>query len=438
MKEEKENNKEYDIFITRKIFPEASLIFTTQLKSLEEIKDVCLFVIDTNALLVPYTISRKNLDQIEQVYLKLVNDKRLYIPGRVAREFAIHRSIKLGEIHQQLIRKGNIKNVQKGTYPLLESLKEYQNLIVLEKEIDIKINEYREEVQKIANQIRKWIWNDPVSLIYRKLFTESIIIDPDFDLEEIKTDLERRKLHRIPPGYKDSAKDDKGIGDLLIWHTILKIGEQFKKSITFVSGDVKTDWWHQSESQPLYPRYELVDEFRRHSGGQTFHIIKFSRFLEIFGMTESMIEEVSKEEKKIPQYLDTEEFMWRARHGVFFWMRKNKPMYRVDELTESYLDYIMWESKILGNGIMVFPMLSQTLSMIIYSEEVYRGYRETQERNLQGLTLFLVYKTRVKLTKDSVKIPGVFDEMKGIEEIKIVTGFLDPNNVFIFVSEFYK
>ncbi|MBK7181195.1 MAG: hypothetical protein IPH82_29115 [Chloroflexi bacterium] len=108
-----------------------------------------------------------------------------------------------------------------------------------------------------------------------------------------------RQTHKIPPGYKDAAKDDDGIGDLLIWHTILQVGKERNANVIFVSGEEKADWWHKSEGQVLYPRYELVDEFRRASDEKSFHITSFSQFLNLFGASESIVKEVREEENQI-------------------------------------------------------------------------------------------------------------------------------------------
>ena len=86
---------------------------------------------------------------------------------------------------------------------------------------------------KVLDHIQNWTWNDPVSLLYSELFTEQVIFDLEYNEEEIREDLERRHLHHIPPGYKDAAKEDSGIGDLLIWHTILEIGETEKDRCHF-------------------------------------------------------------------------------------------------------------------------------------------------------------------------------------------------------------
>jgi hypothetical protein len=89
-----------------------------------------------------------------------------------------------------------------------------------------------------------------------------------------------------------------GLGDLIIWRTILEIGRSRNAPLLFVSGDQKADWWHQSEGRPLYPRFELVDEYRRASGGRTLHLVTFADFLKLLGASPTIVEEVRKEEQE--------------------------------------------------------------------------------------------------------------------------------------------
>lgn len=291
---------QYNIFIANDIYPEADKIFSTKIKSLEEIKDSAFIVLDTNVLLVPYNISKESLGKIEDTYRLLTEQDRLIVPAQVAREFANNRAKKIVETFQQLTRKRNTtRSLQSGKYPLLESLDEYQDAIRLEKEIDDQLKEYRKVVGTVLDHIRDWRWNDPVSLIYENFFNEDSVYEPLINKEELVEDLDRRQTYKIPPGYKDASKDDRGIGDLLIWHTILEIGREFKVDIIFVSGDDKSDWWHKSEERTLYPRYELVDEFRRFSGGKSFHITSFSHFLDLFGASKSIVQEIRDEENQL-------------------------------------------------------------------------------------------------------------------------------------------
>ena len=292
-------NNNYDIFIANSVYPDAEAIFTARLKPLLEIKKDCVIVLDTNALLVPYTISSKSLGEIKKTYTNLVRQKRLVIPGQVAREFAKQRANKLSELFQQLHRKlGNLPQLQRGKYPLLEDLPSYRKALELEREIDGLLRDYKEIVKTVLQNVRDWTWNDPVSSLYSDLFSEDVVFDPDIDKDKIVEDLERRKIHHIAPGYKDAGKEDKGIGDLLIWHTILEIGKSRKQSVIFVSGDEKSDWWYQSEGQSLYPRHELIDEYRRFSEGQSFHIVSFSKLLDLYGVSEDVVSEIREKEQQ--------------------------------------------------------------------------------------------------------------------------------------------
>ncbi|RLD03142.1 MAG: hypothetical protein DRI32_07795 [Chloroflexi bacterium] len=293
---DKTDKDEFDIFIANSVYPEADTVFTTHLKSLKDVKDDCFVVLDTNALLAPYKIGPETLDGIKSTYEGLVLKSQLVIPGQVSREFAKQRANKLTELFRNLNRKKNIPKLQKGRYPLLESLPSYKEATRLEKEIDKLLQEYGKTVTNVLQNIREWTWDDPVSSMYSELFSKDIIIDPQLEKEKLRDELHRRKIHHLPPGYKDANKDDQGIGDLLIWYTILEMGEKLKKSVIFVSTDEKADWWYKSEGQALYPRYELVDEYRRFSDGQSFHIVSFSELLDLYGASEDVVMEIRESE----------------------------------------------------------------------------------------------------------------------------------------------
>ena len=303
MKED-EKNVFFDIFIKNTVYPEADAIFSFTLKGIEDIKDTCHVVIDTNALLVPYNIGQESLDQIKKTYRGLLDAKRLVIPGQVAREFAANRAEKLKELYQQLNRKRNsLKDLHTGKYPLLSSIVDYETAVGLEKQIDRLAKEYREAIGKVLDHVVNWNWNDPVSSMYKEMFDKDVIHDlltgDEKMISTIKADLNNRVAHSIPPGYKDANKDDGGIGDLLIWYCILGVGKE-GKDVIFVSNEGrKGDWRYRSDNQTLYPRYELIDEFRRVSGGRSFHMLEFSGFLRLFDVKESVIEEVVSEEKRI-------------------------------------------------------------------------------------------------------------------------------------------
>lgn len=305
MSENKYKENKYNIFISTSIYPDAESLFIIP-KAVKEIKDDCYVVLDTNSLLVPYATSTDSLKQIQSTYTTLIAQNRLRIPGQVAREFADNRAKKLVELYQQLSQKQNSIQLPKEgeKYPLLESLTHYQELIQAERELQEKAKQYRKVVKKLLEHIERWNWDDPVTKIYSELFSKDVVIDLGFnedEKKEIENQLDKQKIHKLPPGYKDYSKDDKGIGDLLIWRTILYIGRTYKKSVIFVSGEEKPDWWYRSSNKALYPRYELVDEFRRCSEGEAFHIIELSSLLKMYGADERVIQEVEEKEEQVRQ-----------------------------------------------------------------------------------------------------------------------------------------
>ena len=64
----KTDESNFDIFIRNSIYPEAEGIFSFRPKSLNDIKDECFVVLDTNSLLVPYTTGKDSLEQIGKIY----------------------------------------------------------------------------------------------------------------------------------------------------------------------------------------------------------------------------------------------------------------------------------------------------------------------------------------------------------------------------------
>ena len=337
MTEQHKKESEFDIFIANSIYPQAEQIFSFHPKTLDEIKKDCYVVVDTNALLVPYNTGKDSLQQIDHTYRQLVTENRLIIPGQVAREFAKNRAEKIGQLFQQISNNASQNFLPLGNYPLLESLDQYQEAKRLAKEIASLQGTYKKMVAGLLDHIREWMWNDPITVLFSELFASGAVLDEPIDTEEMRRDLLRRQLHHIPPGYKDGAKEDLGIGDLLIWHTILHVGEKYKMSVLFVSGDEKPDWWTRGANQALYPRFELVSEFARYSDGATFRIIKFSDLLELYGATESVVEEVRHEEigiqanKSRPSDFYTSIFGQLskpaiiAKHGVTLWLRMEYP-----------------------------------------------------------------------------------------------------------------
>jgi hypothetical protein len=208
-------------------------------------------------------------------------------------------------------------------YPLIDILDEYRVLKENVSEARSKLDAAQETLKKLIEKLSSAEWDDPVSDVYSRVLGGSIH-DIEIDEQKVKDDLEYRFKHKIPPGYKDAAKEDSGVGDLLIWKTILDIGSTRNSDLMFVTGEEKSDWWHLFEKRPLAIRHELIEEYRRVSDGKTFQMLKLSDLLELFNVPEEVVTEVKGSEQeeiqKAPTTIRhpdrlTPEARWRQRAG---------------------------------------------------------------------------------------------------------------------------
>jgi hypothetical protein len=124
------------------------------------------------------------------------------------------------------------------------------------------------------------------------LFTDEVVVSPIKREEEIRATHEWRLTHNIPPGFKDETKADSGIGDSLVWEVVLRIGKERNCSVLLISRDEKNDWLNKTSNMLIAPRYELIDEFRRESGGHSIHIVPLSELVKLFGASPSTVEEL--------------------------------------------------------------------------------------------------------------------------------------------------
>lgn len=178
-----------------------------------------------------------------------------------------------------------------------------------EKQVAEQVKELRKDylttIERLIDKIGDWLWNDPVTNVYAAIFTDDVLFSPALDKETIAHEADKRKRYKMPPGYKDYREGDlvsrNPAGDLIIRFSILELASR-GKDVIFVSLEQKADWWHRSGGEAgtiLYPRYELVEEFRRKSQGKSFHMLPLSSLLKLFGADEAVVEEVKDEETKI-------------------------------------------------------------------------------------------------------------------------------------------
>lgn len=286
-----------DFFYLNKVYPDAHNVFSIRFKKPEEIIKKGIIILDTNVLLAPFDTNEKSIVDIRKIYLSFKEKGQLFIPARVAREFANNRAIKISDVFlsvRQIKEKLNSGFFSINKYPLLEKNSHYINLIKVFDSVKNEIKESRKYLDELEADIQSWTWDDIVSQSYKEIFTSDIIIELKKKEEEIIKDLQFRIEHKVAPGFKDSSKIDDGIGDLIIWQTIMEIAKDKNSDIIFVTNEQKNDWFYKQDKVGLYPKYELFDEFRRYTNGKSISIINFVKFLELSNAHKTTINNIKE------------------------------------------------------------------------------------------------------------------------------------------------
>jgi len=292
------------IFNKKDIYPNAKTAFKFSLKSTDELKQDCLFVLDANVLLLPFTTDGKSLEEIKTIYQGLVKADRLFLPAQAVREFLDNRATKLTEVYKSISDKSSQNFKYVCPHPLLSGMSEYSELENIESELKEVLKKYRKQLHLTLGSIKDWGWDDPVSKMYHEVLSERVLDDSNIDLKEVEKDLERRNKLKIPPGYKDGSKDANQAGDILIWNELLNLAIEKNANVIFVSSDEKVDWWHKSDKKAIYPRFELVDEFREATDGKSFHIVSLSKLLSIFEASDDVVTAIKFSETEISDAIE--------------------------------------------------------------------------------------------------------------------------------------
>ncbi len=159
--------------------------------------------------------------------------------------------------------------------------------------------DYLKAIDGLISQVADWSWDDPISSIYVNIFTAAKIVKHTLNDEELKNDLKWRITHNIPPGYKDKAKDDGGIGDVLIWHSLIELAKTQGKNVVFVTDEQKADWVVKNSSAlPFAVRPELAHEFHQKTN-HYFGLISFPDFLKRNGAPEETVHQAKSVQRSL-------------------------------------------------------------------------------------------------------------------------------------------
>lgn len=232
--------------------------------------------IDANVLLNLYRYSddtrNELLNKIERY------SKQLWLTYHGAYEFHKNR---ISVITDQIkTYEDTIKDFEKLEENIIKNLKSPHLSKAIQKTFKKGISEIKRDLAKRKNFYLKLLTNDPILKRVTKIFSGKIGDQLSRDeTSKIEKEGEDRYKRKIPPGYKDSDKQDNKFGDLVIWKELIKKSKNEKRPFVFILDDAKEDWWLKARGLTLSPRNELSQELYSEAR-QSFYMYTPDRFME--------------------------------------------------------------------------------------------------------------------------------------------------------------
>lgn len=316
-----------DPFYLRKVYPSASSLFSASTKPLLEVRDTALVSFDTNVLLRPYLLKENIFQKISAIYSRLAAEARVVLTGHVAREFARHRDNKIAEIITALENSASGAKSPLAVSQLLADLPQYQKCQTSASALSTAADAFLRDIRELVAVVSGWRGDDPVSNAYRSVFTNNRIFDIELNDDDEKALISSSKWrvdNRIAPGFQDDR-----IGDLIIWKTILHVGETMKNDLIFVTNDQKNDWWVQGNGKALFPKRELIEEYREASGGRDLHLMTLAQFLAEFEAEKEVVDAVRQVDAEVAAANADNASNWAnalaeiANRPMRYWRRMN-------------------------------------------------------------------------------------------------------------------
>lgn len=224
--------------------------------------DKTLFIFDTNVLIKLYSYQPSTVTDFFAILKKLGN--RIWLPHQVGLEFQNRR------LEIKLLEKKKFKDLNNNIEDILKIEKEIEKKFLKGRfpKLDAATQDLFQGIKKLLEDYRKVVKEcDELQPSIRTHDDIREQIDEYFDkrvgesysqeeLEKIYSEGEERYKNNIPPGFRDSSKDEdkdycyrgrrykRKFGDLIIWKQIIdkSLSDEIK-NIIFITDDEKEDWW---------------------------------------------------------------------------------------------------------------------------------------------------------------------------------------------------
>ncbi len=436
----------------------------------EEFKDLwenSLFIFDTNVLLNLYRYQSSTRDALLKVMEQLGN--RAWIPYHVCLEFQRNRLKVIAEQHKRFSEvRGIVRKLKSGMQNEFDGLQlkkrhSHINPDQLLANIEKVQKDFFEELNKLEEKSISVNSTDEIRDRIDVLFQNSIGLpyEDQKSIDDLFSEGEDRYKNNIPPGYKDSSKDEKNpdeftylgltykrkYGDLIIWKQIMSHAAVNElKNIIFITDDNKADWWWKVDSggtKTIGVRPELKDEIYREAKVENFHVYNTEGFLSYANeqlnaqVTEEAIEEVREisDEKQdaIQRHRIMRQMAQSAERAVFEWLSRKFSHLEHHRHGDNGLDFVGYK----GEHKYGFEItLIRESRMIIHrlNEMIFRSYYLLNEKRFYEVSIIFAVLKEETIPDLEQRIRRLMPEVEG--NLKIIIGKAEYNEEEGYVYEF--
>ncbi|MGW5440877.1 PIN-like domain-containing protein [Nocardia asteroides] len=265
-----------------------------------------LVVLDTNAVLDLYRFTDNTREQYFDV-LELLGD-RLWIPNRVGEEFHDNRSNVIrdrqgiratisDQLNEPLARivTAIAGSAQRHGLDPMQAAEALNDAVIAG--LEPVIGQIEGTVAGLDPDAHPD--NDPILARINELFDGKV--GAAFDDKQSSAAQKEHSLRmagHIPPGYRDAKKQERSIGDYLLWKQIIVEATERKLPVLLVTNEKKEDWIFRDGAYVM-PRVELVREMRS-KADCSFHLVDVQTYLTLANrflaakVSEAAVEEAAR------------------------------------------------------------------------------------------------------------------------------------------------
>lgn len=240
-----------------------------------------IFIIDANVLLNLYRYSDTTRKELQNAITSL--NGRVFIPHQAASEFLRNRLTVTSDQSKEytsaikVIKDLVNKISNKDRHPFISDTK----LVELNELSESVIADLESQQLSLLDKLS----NDEILEFIEVTFKDKTGRPYSSErISEIISVGEKRYASKIPPGYKDVAKDStedptRKYGDLFVWLQAIDYAKDNSCSVVFITDDKKEDWWLEQSGRTISPRPELIEEFLE-KAKQQFWMYSVSKFIQ--------------------------------------------------------------------------------------------------------------------------------------------------------------